>query len=267
MPKRNAGTIRVGIGGWTYEPWRGTFYPEGLPQKRELEHASRHLTSIEINGTYYGSQKPASYAKWHAETPDDFVFSLKAPRFAMNRSVLAEAGGTIARFFNSGVTELKEKLGPINWQFLPTKKFDPTDFEAFLKLLPREAAGRPLRHAVEVRHESFRSADFIALARRHGVAVVIAGDSDYPQIADATAPFVYARIMGTRAETAGYSDSDLDLWAARARAWASGGAPGDLQHVEPHQGNDQPRDVYLYVISGHKVRNPAAAMSLIQRLA
>jgi uncharacterized protein YecE (DUF72 family) len=137
-----------------------------------------------------------------------------------------------------------------------------------LKLLPREAAGCPLRHAVEVRHESFRSAEFIALARRHGVAVVLAGDSDYPQIADATAPFVYARIMGTRAaETAGYSDASLDLWAARARAWASGSAPGDLEYVEPHQGNDQPRDVYLYVISGHKVHNPAAAMSLIRRLA
>ena len=144
MPKLSAaaGTIRIGVGGWTYEPWRGAFYPEGLPQKRELEHASRQLTSIEINGTYYGSQKPASYVKWHDETPDDFVFSLKAPRFAMNRTVLAEAGGTIARFFNSGVTELKEKLGPINWQFLPTKKFDPSDFDAFLKLLPREVAVR-----------------------------------------------------------------------------------------------------------------------------
>jgi len=269
MPQRNAaGRIRIGVGGWTYEPWRGAFYPEGLPQKRELEHASRQLTSIEINGTYYGSQKPASYAKWHDETPDDFVFSLKAPRFAMNRTVLAEAGGTIARFFNSGVTELKEKLGPINWQFLPTKKFDPPDFDAFLKLLPREAAGRPLRHAVEVRHASFRSPEFIALARRHGVAVVVAGDSKYPQIADLTAPFVYARIMGTSAaEAAGYSDSSLGLWAARAGAWASGSAPGDLEHVEPQQEERQPRDVYLYVIGGHKVLNPAAARSLIERLA
>jgi uncharacterized protein YecE (DUF72 family) len=270
MLKRNAaaGTIRIGVGGWTYEPWRGTFYPESLPQKRELEHASRHLTSIEINGTYYGSQKPASYTKWYAETPDEFVFSLKAPRFAMNRTVLAEAGNSITRFFNSGVTELKEKLGPINWQFLPTKKFEPADFEAFLKLLPREAAGLALRHAVEVRHQSFCSADFIALARQHGVAVVLAGDSDYPQIADVTAPFVYARIMGTRAtETAGYSDSSLDRWAARARAWASGAVPVDLEYVQPHPGNGQPRDVYLYVIGGHKVHNPAAAMSLIRRLA
>jgi uncharacterized protein YecE (DUF72 family) len=266
MSKRTAAAakIRIGVGGWTYEPWRGTFYPENLPQKRELEHASRQVTSIEINGTYYGSQKPASYAKWHDETPDDFVFSLKAPRYAMNRTVLAEAGGTITRFFNSGVTELKEKLGPINWQFLPTKKFDAADFEAFLKLLPREIAGRRLRHAVEVRHESFRTPEFIALARKYGVAVVIAGDSSYPQIADLTAPFVYARIMGTKAsETAGYSHAQLERWAARARAWASGSVPDDLEYVEPRRGDDEPRDVFLYVISGHKVLNPAAATSLI----
>jgi uncharacterized protein YecE (DUF72 family) len=270
MPKRNSavGKIRIGVGGWTYEPWRGTFYPEGLTQKRELEHASRQLTSIEINGTYYGSQKPASYAKWHDETPDDFVFSLKAPRFAMHRTVLAEAGGTITRFFNSGLTELEGKLGPINWQFLPTKKFEPADFEAFLTLLPREIGGRPLRHAVEVRHESFRTPGFIALARKFGVAVVIAGDSSYPQIADLTAPFVYARIMGTKAtEASGYSEASLERWAARAHAWASGSMPDDLEYVEARTGNEEPRDVFLYVISGHKVHNPAAAVSLIERLA
>jgi uncharacterized protein YecE (DUF72 family) len=270
MPTRSsaAGKIRIGVGGWTYEPWRGTFYPEELPQKRELEHASRQLTSIEINGTYYGSQKPASYAKWHDDTPDDFVFSLKAPRFAMNRTVLAEAGGTITRFFNSGVTELKGKLGPINWQFLPTKKFDPADFEAFLKLLPREIAGRPLRHAVEVRHASVRTPAFIALARGHGVAVVIAGDSSYPQIADVTAPFVYARIMGTKStEAKGYSDESLKRWAARASAWTSGLSPDDLEYVESRTGNTEPRDVFLYVISGHKVHNPAAAMALLERIA
>lgn len=270
MPKRNAAAakIRIGVGGWTYEPWRGAFYPESLPQKQELEYASRHLTSIEINGTYYGSQKPATYAKWRDETPDGFVFSLKAPRFAMNRTVLAEAGGTITRFFNSGVTELKEKLGAINWQFLPTKKFDPADFEAFLRLLPRELAGRPLRHAVEVRHDSFRTAAFIALARKYNVAVVIAGDSRYPQIADLTAPFVYARIMGTQEKEAeGYSDASLKLWAARARAWATGSSPDDLEYVEARSSAAEPRDVFLYVISGHKVHNPAAAMALIKRLA
>jgi uncharacterized protein YecE (DUF72 family) len=262
------GAIRLGIGGWTYEPWRGTFYPEKLPQKRELEYASRRLTSIEINGTFYGSQKPETFAKWHDETPDGFVFSLKAPRFATNRKVLADAGGTIARFFASGVMELKDKLGPINWQLLPTKRFDPADFEAFLKLLPKQVDGRALRHVVEVRHDSFRSPDFLALARQHGVAVAIAADSAYPQIADATAPFVYARIMGTkeRAEL-GYSDAALDLWAARARAWARGDVVDGLDYVEPQRADGKARDVYLYVISGHKVRNPAAAMDLLRRLA
>jgi uncharacterized protein YecE (DUF72 family) len=267
MGKSTTGAIRIGVGGWTYEPWRGTFYPEELPQKRELEFASRHLTSIEINGTYYGSQKPASFAKWHDETPDNFVFSVKAPRYAMNRSVLADAGNTITRFFSSGVAELKEKLGPINWQFLPTKKFEAADFEAFLKLLPREAGGRMLRHVVEVRHQSFRAPEFIALAREYGVGIVVAGDSKYPQIADATAPFAYARIMGTAAkEERGYSDAALTGWATRARTWASGGAPEGLEYVETRHADGKPRDVYIYIISGHKVSNPAAAAALIERV-
>lgn len=261
------GAIRIGIGGWTYEPWRGTFYPDKFPRKRELEYASRQLTSIEINGTFYGSQKPDTFAKWRDETSDGFVFSLKAPRFATNRKVLADAGDTIARFFAGGVMELKDKLGPINWQLTPTKTFDPTDFEAFLKLLPKEVEGRALRHVVEVRHDSFRSPDFIALVREHGVAVAIAAESAYPQIADATAPFVYARIMGTQ-ETAelGYADAALDLWAARAKAWASGAVVDGLDCVEPRRADGKARDVYLYVISGHKVRNPAAAMALLRRV-
>jgi uncharacterized protein YecE (DUF72 family) len=267
MDHQHTGRIRVGVGGWTYEPWRGTFYPEKLPQKSELEYASRQLTSIEINGTYYGSQKPATFAKWRDETPDDFVFSVKAPRYAMNRDVLAEAGGTVTRFLASGVMELKDKLGAINWQFLPTHAFESADFNAFLALLPKEIKGRALRHVVEVRHESFRCAEFIELVRRHGVAVVIAGDSAHPQIADLTAPFVYARIMGTKAqEKLGYADAALNIWAERARAWASGAAPPGLTRVESGTADGMPRDVYLYVISGHKVHNPAAAMSLIQRL-
>jgi uncharacterized protein YecE (DUF72 family) len=181
---KTAGAIRVGIGGWTYAPWRGTFYPEKLPQKRELEYAASKLTSIEINGTFYGSQKPQTFIKWREETPDGFVFSVKGPRFATNRRVLAEAGESIDRFFASGVMELKEKLGPINWQFAGTKKFDAADFEAFLALLPKESDGRKIRHAVEVRHNSFHDSDFVALAREHGVAIVLAGDSEYPQIAD-----------------------------------------------------------------------------------
>jgi len=261
------GRIRIGVGGWTYEPWRGAFYPEGLTQKRELEYASRKLTTIEINGTYYGSQKPESFAKWRDETPDDFVFSLKATRYATNRRILAEAGPTIERFFKSGVTELKSKLGPINWQFATTKRFDRDDFAAFLKLLPKSVEGLQIRHAVEVRHASFKTPEFVALAREHGVAVAIAGDSEYPQFADVTAPFVYARIMGTtEGEEAGYSSQALDLWAQRARTWAAGGSPADIETVAPAPPSGAERDVFLYVISGFKQRNPAAAMALIERV-
>jgi len=261
------GKIRVGVGGWTYEPWRGAFYPEGLTQKRELEYASARLTTIEINGTYYGSQKPESFARWRDETPDDFVFSVKATRYATNRRVLAEAEPTIERFFRSGVTELKSKLGPVNWQFATTKRFDPDDFAAFLELLPKSVDGLAIRHAVEIRNASFRTPEFVALARAHGVAVVIAGDSEYPQIADVTAPFVYARIMGTtEGEAAGYPSGTLDLWAKRAKTWAAGGAPPDLETLAPATSGDAGRDVFLYVISGFKERNPAAAMALIERV-
>jgi uncharacterized protein YecE (DUF72 family) len=262
-----ASRIRIGIGGWTYEPWRGGFYPDDLTQKRELEFASRKLTSIEVNGTYYGSQKPESFARWHDETPDDFVFALKGPRFATNRRVLAEAGSSIEKFLSSGITELKNKLGPINWQFMGTKKFDPDDFAAFLKLLPKSIEGRTLRHAVEVRHESFRSLDFVGLAREHGVAVVIAGDADYPQLADVTAPFVYARIMGTKeGEPAGYAPADLDRWATAATTWAGGGMPEGLETAGAPPAEPMKRDVFLYVISGFKERNPHAAMQLIERV-
>jgi uncharacterized protein YecE (DUF72 family) len=267
MSQAKTGEIRVGIGGWTFEPWRKTFYPEKWPQKQELAFASRRLGSIEINGTYYRSQKPETFAQWREETPDDFVFSVKAPRFATNRRVLAEAAASVERFFASGVAELGSKLGAINWQFMPTKKFDPKDFAAFLKLLPKSAGGRALRHAVEVRHDSFRTPEFIALAREAGVAVVVAADSAYPQIADLTAPFVYARIMGARkTEKLGYSEAELDLWAERAKIWASGGEPEGLTRTAPTQADGRPRDVYLYVISGEKALNPAAAMALIARL-
>jgi uncharacterized protein YecE (DUF72 family) len=267
MPQQAKSRIRIGVGGWTYEPWRGAFYPDGLAQKRELEFASRKLTSIEVNGTYYGSQKPETFAKWHDETPDDFVFSLKAPRFATNRRVLADAEQSIERFFSGGVLELRDKLGPINWQFMPTKKFDAEDFGRFLKLLPASVEGRAIRHAVEVRHDSFRTPDFVALARDHGVAIVLAGDADYPLIADVTAPFVYARIMGTsEVDPAGYSDEALDLWTQRTRAWASGEPPDGLETVGASPADKAGRDVFLYVISGFKVRNPAAAMAMIERL-
>jgi len=261
-----SGHIRIGVGGWTYEPWRGTFYPEELVQKRELEYASRKLTSIEINGTFYGSQKPATFAKWHDETPDGFVFALKAPRYATHRSELSGAGPTIKRFVNGGILELQDKLGPINWQLMPTTKFDAVDFEGFLQLLPEKVGGRTLRHAIEARHNSFRVPEFVTLARQYGVAIVVAGDSQYPQIADPTAPFVYARIMGTQpTQPLGYAKSALDLWARRAKTWSEGGAAEGLEMASEQHAGRVDRDVYLYVISGHKVANPAAAQALIER--
>lgn len=246
--RRAAQPIRVGIGGWTYAPWRGGFYPPDLPHRRELEYASRRLTSIEINGTFYGAQTPETFARWRDETPDDFVFAVKAPRYATNRRVLADAEASVQRFLTGGVLTLGDKLGPINWQFAPTKAFDAADFEAFLRLLPPALDGRALRHAVEVRHPSFDTPDFVAMARRHGVAIVLAGDSAYPRIDAATAPFAYARIMGSSEAADGYGDAALDAWAARVRGWAAA------------------RAVFLYVIGGFKARNPAAAMALIARL-
>jgi uncharacterized protein YecE (DUF72 family) len=244
-----AGRIYVGIGGWTFEPWRGPFYPKDLPHKRELEYASRKLTSIEINGTYYSSFKPASWAKWRAETPDGFVFALKASRFCTNRRVLAEAGESIERYVNQGLVELGDRLGPVNWQFMATKKFDLEDFEAFLKLLPTKAGKLPLHHAIEVRHASFRDPRFYDLARKYKAAIVYAQDEDFPEIDEPTTDFTYARLMGSAEKLkAGYKPADLDKWAERAKAWASRG------------------DVFLYFISGAKVRNPAAAQALIERL-
>ena len=220
---KSQGEIRVGVGGWTFEPWRGVFYPKGLPQKRELEYASRQLTSIEINGTYHGTQKPESFVKWREETPGDFIFTVKGPRFATNRRVLAEAGESISRFFASGVLELGDKLGPINWQFATTKKFDREDFSRFLALLPKRIGDREIRHAVEVRHDSFRDGGFVELAREHDVAIVVAGQCEFPLIADVTTSFVYVRIMGASdAHESGYAAADLDKWALRARAWAAG---------------------------------------------
>jgi uncharacterized protein YecE (DUF72 family) len=259
--------IRVGIGGWVFEPWRGEFYPKGLPQARELDYASRKLTSIEINSTFYRTQKPDSFRKWAAETPDDFVFSLKGPQFATNRRVLAEAGPSIERFFASGVLELKSKLGPVLWQMAPTKKFDPADFAAFLALLPKSLDGRPIRHAVEVRHESFVVPAFIELLRKFSVAVVVVESDKHPLIADITGDFVYARLQRTSAkEKTGYPPHALDLWAKRARNWAAGGAPDDLAPIATPLPSQSGRAVFIYMISGAKVRAPAAAMALIERL-
>jgi uncharacterized protein YecE (DUF72 family) len=259
--------IRVGVGGWTFEPWRDNFFPAGWPHARELEYASRKLTAIEVNGTYYSSQKPATFAKWRDETPDDFVFSLKANRFATNRRVLAEAGDSVERFVNQGIAELREKLGPIVWQFAPTKRFEPADFEAFLKLLPREVAGQPLRHALDVRHESFETPEYLALARRYGAATVFTDSDDYPSFADLTGDFVYARLMRTEAnEPQGAPPHMFAPLAACAKVWRDGGEAAGLPRVEPEASNGAARDVFLYFISGAKERAPAAAMALLEAL-
>lgn len=264
---RSEGQVRVGIGGWTFAPWRGTFYPDKLVQRRELEYASRQLTTIEVNGTFYGAQKPATYAKWRAETPDGFVFSLKAPRYVTDRRVLADAGRAIADFVHGGLSELGDRLGPINWQFPPHKPFEPADFARFLEQLPRDLDGQPLRHVVEVRHPGFACIEFVELVRRHGVAIVFTDSPKYPSFADLGADFVYARLMRSEAECAtGYAPSALDAWATRARAWADGGEPADLPRVAASMPPAGSRDVYLYFISAAKQRNPAAAMALIERL-
>jgi uncharacterized protein YecE (DUF72 family) len=262
----NTGAIRVGIGGWTYEPWRGTFYPQGLAQKRELEFASRAVTAIEINGTYYSSFKPASFASWAAAAPDGFIFAVKASRFCTNRKVLAEAGESIARFVGQGIVELSDKLGPILWQFMATKKFDADDFRAFLALLPSTHEGVALRHAVQVRHESFAVPEFVAKARAAGVAIVYADSTDYPAIADIGGDFVYARLEAAREEEAtGYSADELDRWASIAHGWAAGDSPAGLPYAADAAPR-QPRDVFVFMINGAKVRAPAAAQALIERL-
>ena len=263
--------IRVGIGGWTFAPWRGPFYPKGLPHAQELAHASRQVTAIEVNGTFYRTQSPASFRKWAQETPDGFVFALKGHRFVTNRKVLAEAGEPVANFVGSGIAELGDKLGPINWQLAATKRFEAADIDAFLSLLPRELAGRPLRHALEARHESFACREFVDIARRHEVAIVVADSDEYPAIADLTADFVYARLQRSRAgEGAGYPDAELDAWAARARTWTRGGVPADIAPIAPvpkaAKGQAPERDVFVFFISGEKVLNPAAAAALIGRV-
>ncbi|RYD92735.1 MAG: DUF72 domain-containing protein, partial [Sphingomonadales bacterium] len=231
-----AGKAYVGVGGWTYEPWRDNFYPKGLAQARELEFAAQHLTAIEINGTYYGTQKRASWIKWAESVPDGFVFAVKASRYCTNRRVLAEGGESIEKFVTQGFTELGPKLGPILWQFANTKKLDLDDFRAFLKLLPDEVEGVKLRHALEVRHESFVCPEFVELAREHGCAIVFADHATYPMVADLTAPFVYARLQQSRADVVtGYEDSELDRWTGIARDWTRGKAPSGLAYAAGDQ--------------------------------
>ena len=261
------GTIRVGIGGWTYEPWKdGAFYPPKWPAKRELEYASRHVTAIEVNGTFYSGFKPATFANWRDTAPDGFVFALKASRYCVTRKVLAEAGESIARFVGQGIVELGEKLGPILWQFAATRKFDAEDFAAFLALLPDAHQGVALRHAIHVRHESFAVPEFVALCRAAKVAIVHARSDDYPSLADLSGDFAYVRIEDAREEEPeGFAAADLDALAAKAREWAAGVAPAGLPYVAD-AAPARPRDTFVFMINGAKVRAPAAAMALLRRL-
>ncbi len=263
-----SGKLRFGIGGWTFEPWRGVFYPDGLRQADELNYAATHLTAIEINGTYYSSFKPDSWAKWRASTPEGFKFAVKASRFSTNRKVLADGGESVERFLNQGLSELGDRLGPILWQFANSKKFDAADFEGFLKLLPAQQDGLPLAHVLEVRHPTFQDPAFIALARKYGATVCLADHNTYPMIADVTGDVVYARLQtGSDDEPTAYKPPDLNAWVDRLKTYAQGGAPGDLTFADAaNPAPAKPRDVYAFVIHEGKVRAPAAAMAMIERV-
>jgi uncharacterized protein YecE (DUF72 family) len=260
--------IRIGIGGWTFEPWRGVFYPKGLPHSQELSYAAERLTSIEVNGTFYRTQSPATYRKWASEVPDGFVFSIKGSRYVTNRRVLKEAGESIERFLNSGPTELGSKLGPLLWQFAPFKKFDEADFTAFVELLPETFNGQRLRHVLEVRHDSFKTPAFVTLLRKFNMAAVYTDHVTYPNIADVTADFLYARLQrGEDDVPTAYPPKQIKEWAGRLQAWADGKQPKDLPCVDDkHKPKAATRDVFAYVIHEGKIRAPAGAMALIERL-
>jgi uncharacterized protein YecE (DUF72 family) len=264
----SSGTIRAGMGGWTFEPWDTSFYPEKLAKTKQLNYASRQVPTIEVNGTYYSSFKEPTFVKWASEAPDGFVYALKGNRFVTNRRVLGEARESMMRFLESGVAALGEKLGPILWQFAPTKKFDPDDFGAFLKLLPEKQDGVKLRHAVEVRNDSFVVPEFVALARKHDVAIVYADHEKDPAIADVTGDFVYARLQTGEDEIPTcYPPKALDEWAARAKTWAEGKVPGDLPLADPSSHAPvKPRDVFVYFITSGKVHAPHGAMAFMERV-
>ncbi|RYY98750.1 MAG: DUF72 domain-containing protein [Comamonadaceae bacterium] len=241
--------IRAGIGGWTYEPWRDNFYPKGLPHSRELQHASRHVTAIEVNGTFYSTFKPATFAKWRDETPDGFLFALKAHRFTTHRRELAGAGEGIARFVDSGLAELGDKLGPLLWQLMPTTPFRPDDLEAFLKLLPRELDGRPLRHVLDARHASFACEAYLDLLHKHGCTTVYTDAPQFPSIPHARHPLAYLRLMRSAADCpTGYPPAQLERWAQGARDWV------DL---------DPANEALVFFINGAKERAPAAAQAFL----
>jgi uncharacterized protein YecE (DUF72 family) len=285
------GKIRIGISGWTYPPWRGTFYPEKLAQHQELPYASGIFRSIEINGTFYSLQKPESFAKWAEATPENFVFSVKAPRYITHIQRLKEAKVPLANFLASGILRLGPKLGPIFWQLPPNFKFDPKRLEAFFKLLPPDvqAAAKmarrhdqwmkqrawmktkeqgPLRHSLEVRHASFAVAEFIELLRKYNVALVCADTKEWPRMMDVTSDFLYCRLHGSEARYAGgYDDEALDEWAARVITWAQGQEPAGAERVIPKDGPKlDSRDVFVYFDNETKVRSPVDAQRLMERV-
>lgn len=244
------GKIRIGIGGWTYPPWRGRFYPPGLPQRQELDFASQQLGAIEINATFYGRQSPKSWKSWGETVPNDFQFAIKGSRFCVTRPKLADAAEGIGTFFEQGMAALGDKLGPILWMLAARRQFDADDIAGFLEILPRELDGIPLRHAVEPRHESFRDERFLDLCREHDVAIVFDDHEEFPCIDADTASFAYARLQCMQDDVAtGYPEAKLDGFAEQVRRWANAG-----------------RDCYVFMINGAKIRAPAAALALQERL-
>ena len=283
-----ASAARIGISGWRYPPWRGVFYPPGLAQRRELEYASRRLNSVEINGSFYSLQRPSSYARWRAETPPGFVFSVKGPRFVTHMKKLAGVEAPLANFFASGVLALGDRLGPILWQLPPTLGYDAERLERFFARLPRttgaaadlatkhdarlDGEGRaltvaeddhPLRHALEVRHASFERPEFVELLRAHDVALVVADTAGkWPLLHDATSDFVYARLHGEEElYVSGYDEPSIAAWAARLRTWQSGGTPDEGRTLAPPAPH-RPRDTYVYFDNDVKVRAPFDALAL-----
>jgi uncharacterized protein YecE (DUF72 family) len=282
---------RIGISGWTYPPWRGVFYPAKLRQKDELAYASAQFRTIEINGTFYGTQNPASFLKWFEATPEDFVFSVKAPRFITHVRRLRELKAPIANFLASGVLRLGRKFGPILWQFPPSLKFDENLFSDFFALLPHDTdeavvlakghesrlkkaawvetdAKRALRHAVEIRHESFRNDAFIKLLRHHNIALVCADTVEWPRLMDVTSDFIYCRLHGSeKLYASGYDSAALDDWQQRIQSWANGGEPQDAERVSgPAKPRKSGRDVFLYFDNDIKVKAPENAAELAKRL-
>jgi uncharacterized protein YecE (DUF72 family) len=244
--------IHVGVGGWTFEPWRDNFYPAGLPHAKELQYASRQLTAIEVNGTFYSTFKPSTFAKWRDETPEGFVFSLKAHRFTTHRRELAGASEGIERFIGSGIAELGDKLGPVLWQLMPTTPFRPDDLEQFLRLLPREVQGRPLRHVLDVRHPSFASEQYLELLARHDCTTVYTDSDKFPQIPHARSDLAYLRLMRSVPEVpTGYAPEQIAPWVRGAREWVA---------------LDARKEAFVFFISAAKERNPAAAMEFLRQL-